>query len=117
MTRLRHLALRYLGMQRLRAFCEQVIGLQFVAYRCSRRGLRWSSGVNNLTLIEQSETCRRQTLREGDALIHFGIVVDDPQQVRERLRVWGVRSLCGKTSSCGCRFSRATAGLPLTSSN
>lgn len=85
----RHLALRCVDMERSRAFYEQVIGLRFVGNRPGGRGLDLSDGGNNLTLIQQPETCRRQPLFEGDEFIPFGIVVDDPQQVWERLHDWG----------------------------
>ncbi|MCL6501655.1 MAG: VOC family protein [Pirellulales bacterium] len=89
MAWLRHLALRCRDMERSRAFYEQVIGLRFVGYRPHGRGLDLSDGVNNITLIQQPETCRRQPLPEGEEFIHFGLVVDDPDQVWQRLRAWG----------------------------
>lgn len=89
MAWLRHLALRCRDMERSRAFYEQVLGLRFIGYRPHGRGLDLSDGVNNLTLIQQPETWQRQPLPEGDEFIHFGLVVDDPQGVWERLRAWG----------------------------
>lgn len=89
MAYLRHLALRCRDLDRSRKFYEEVIGWNFVGYRPGGNGLDLSDGTNNITLIRHPSEPARPTLVEGNEYIHFGVVVDDPQAVWERLRSWG----------------------------
>lgn len=90
MALLRHLAIRCRDMEKSRKFYEQVIGWKFVDYRPHRTGLDMTDGVNNITLIQQpAEDCERPVLEEGREYIHFGVIVDDLEDMWQRLHKWG----------------------------
>ena len=89
MTLLRHLAIRCRNMEQSREFYEKVIGWEFVAYRPSGRGIDLTDGVNNITLLQQPESCKRPVLEEGNEYIHFGVIVDDLAACWHRLQKWG----------------------------
>jgi catechol 2,3-dioxygenase-like lactoylglutathione lyase family enzyme len=88
-TILRHLALRCSDMERSRRFYEQVIGWRFVGYRPSGQGLDLSDGINNITLIQQPLEWSATQVEEGSESIHFGVIVDDLNEVWQRLHQWG----------------------------
>lgn len=88
MAFLRHLALRCRDMEKSRRFYEEVIGLKFVGYRPSRRGIDLTDGVNNITVLQHAPT-ERPVLEEGNEYIHFGLIVDDLAAIWERLHAWG----------------------------
>ena len=89
MALLRHLALRCKDMERSRKFYEEVIGWTFVEYRQHGGGLDLSDGVNNITLIQQPANLDRPLLEEGNEYIHFGVIVDELEDVWGKLQKWG----------------------------
>ena len=89
MAQLRHLALRCSDIQRSRNFYQKVFDWEFLGFRPSGRGLDLTDGVLNITLIDQDPTERSQ-YEEGEECIHFGVVVDDLDEVWRRLHELGV---------------------------
>ncbi len=90
MALLRHLALRCRDLEQSRRFYETVIGWQFIGYRPHGDALDLSDGTNNITLIQQpSALSKRTPLDEGEEFIHFGVIVDELQQIWLRLHEWG----------------------------
>jgi catechol 2,3-dioxygenase-like lactoylglutathione lyase family enzyme len=92
MTYLRHVALRCRDMERSRKFYE-MLGFRFVDYRPSRQGLDLSDGTLNMTLLQQPEGEARPVLEEGSEYIHFGVIVDDLDDVWKKLHEWGAELL------------------------
>ena len=85
MSRIRHIALRCVDVEKTREFYE-LLGMRFVEYRPGGTGaMDLSDGAINMTLIPY-EGDSRSALEEGTEYIHFGLIVDDAEAVWRRLR-------------------------------
>jgi len=80
-------------MEKSRQFYEEAIGWTCLGLRPNGRCLDMTDGVNNITLLQQAEDMVRPELEDGSEYIHFGVIVDDLEAVRERLESWGATIL------------------------
>ena len=90
---LRHLALRVSDMGTARSFYEGLLGLA-VVWQPDPENVYLTSGTDNLALHLMSPEDRAAYNPVGQALDHFGFVVDSSEAVRDlesRMKAGGVR--------------------------
>jgi len=80
-------------MEKSRDFFETAFGWELLKLRTGGRAMDMTDGEINITLIQQPEDCQRPTLEEGNEYIHFGVIVDDVDDCRQRLDRWGAEFL------------------------
>jgi len=86
-TRMAHLALRCSDLERSRDFYTNVIGFKFFAWRPQRDSMDITDGCINITLLPYDGD--RPGFEEGNEYIHFGVIVDNLQEIWDRAIQWG----------------------------
>lgn len=86
-TRMAHLALRCSDLKRSRDFYTKVIGFEFFAWRPQGDSMDITDGCINITLLPYDGS--RPSFEEGDEYIHFGVIVDNLQEIWDRAIQWG----------------------------
>ena len=86
-TRMAHLALRCSDLERSRDFYTNVIGFEFFTWRPQRDSMDITDGCINITLLPYDGD--RPSFEEGNEYIHFGVIVDNLQEIWDRAIQWG----------------------------
>jgi len=86
-TRMAHLALRCSDLERSRDFYTNVIGFEFFDWRPKGDSMDITDGCINITLLPYDGS--RPGFEEGDEYIHFGVIVDNLQEIWDRAIQWG----------------------------
>lgn len=94
MARIKHIAIRTPDPEKTAAFYKDVFGLKEVGQ--ARRGCYLSDGHINIAILESSDEGTGESPRDvpGYAGIdHFGFVVDNLDEIREKLEAAGAKAL------------------------
>ncbi|MBA63123.1 MAG: hypothetical protein CMJ76_12245 [Planctomycetaceae bacterium] len=86
-TRMAHMALRCSDLEKSRDFYTNVIGFEFFAWRPQGDSIDITDGYINITLLPYHGN--RDGFEEGDEYIHFGVIVDNLQEIWDRAVQWG----------------------------
>ncbi|MDB4864445.1 VOC family protein [Pirellulaceae bacterium] len=86
-TRMAHMALRCSNLEKSHDFYTNVIGFEFFAWRPQGDSMDITDGCINITLLPYDG--HRPGFKEGDEYIHFGVIVDDLQEIWDRAVKWG----------------------------
>ena len=86
-TRMAHLALRCSDLEQSHDFYTKVIGFEFFAWRPKGDSIDITDGCINITLLPYDGS--RPGFEEGDEYIHFGVIVDNLQEIWDRAIQWG----------------------------
>jgi catechol 2,3-dioxygenase-like lactoylglutathione lyase family enzyme len=91
MALLRHIALRVKDVEATRRLYE-TIGFEFVGYRPSGTSVDLTDGTLNMTIIPHTGE-ERQPQEEGTEFMHFGVIVDDLEDIYRKLEASGAKLL------------------------
>ena len=91
MALLRHIALRVKDVEATRRLYE-IIGFEFVGYRPSGTSVDLTDGTLNMTIIPYTGE-ERKPQEEGTEFMHFGVIVDDLEDIYRKLEASGAKLL------------------------